>query len=121
MDRGTWRATLHRVIQSWAGLKLLSMDARTPKSELVYKWPGPQTILLSLFSSPWSPTDPGTWLHDFLLWDAGLAPPLTLNLFSHLQSVKIAMFTSWEQHGAGHVDSELDGLESNPSWKLLAV
>ena len=66
MDRGNWRATLHRVIQSWAGLKLLSMHARTPKSELVYKWPGPQTILLSLLFSPWGPTDPGTWLRDFL-------------------------------------------------------
>ena len=43
MDRGTWQATLHSVIQSRTRLKRLSMHTQMQKSELVYKWPGPQT------------------------------------------------------------------------------
>ena len=36
MDRGAWRATLHRVAKSQTRLKQLSMHAHTPLSELLF-------------------------------------------------------------------------------------
>ena len=65
MDRGTWRATLHSVIQSQTRLKRLSTHTRMQKSELVYKWPGPQTISCPSSSLPGGQLT-RTWLRDFL-------------------------------------------------------
>ena len=36
IDRGAWRATLHRVAKSWTRLKQLSMHAHTPLSGLLF-------------------------------------------------------------------------------------
>ena len=52
MDKGTWQATLHSVMQSRTRLKQLSTHARMQKSELVYKQLGPQTISCPSCSLP---------------------------------------------------------------------